>query len=74
MVVTEKCDVYSFGMVVCETIMGMHPGDLVTSLSSSSTQNTKLSDILDSRLSYPRRTRIANDSSYCVFGSQMFAF
>ena len=74
MVVTEKCDVYSFGMVVLETIMGMHPGELVTSLSSSSTQNTKLSDILYSRLSYPRRTRIANDSSYCVFGAQMFAF
>ena len=74
MVVTEKCDVYSFGMVVLDTIMGMHPGELVTSLSSSSTQNTKLSDILDSRLSYTRRTRIANDSSYCVFGAQMFAF
>ena len=61
MVVTEKCDVYSFGMVALETMMGMHPGELVTSLSSSSTQNTKLSDILDSRLSYPRRTQIAND-------------
>ena len=66
MVVTEKCDVYSFGMVVLETIMGMHPGELVTSLSSSSTQNTKLSDILDSRLSYPRRTQIANDIALIV--------
>ena len=56
MMVKEKRDVYSFGMVVLEAIMGMHPGELVTSLSSSSTQNTKLSDILDSRLSYPRRT------------------
>ena len=74
MVETEKCDVYSFGMVVCETIMGMHPRELVISLSSTSTQNTKLSDILDSRLSYPRRTRIAKDNSYCVFGAQMFAF
>ena len=66
MVVTEKCDVYSFGMVVLETIMGMHPKELVTSLSSSSTQNTKLSDILDSRLSYPRHTRIANDIALIV--------
>ena len=74
MVVTEKFDVYSFGMVVLETIMGMHPRELVTSLSSSSTRNTKLSDILDSHLSYPRHTRIANDSSYCVFGAQIFAF
>ena len=74
MVVMEKCDVYSFGIVVLETIMGMHPGELVTSLSSLSTQDTKLSDILDSRLSYPRRTRIGNDNSYCVFGAQIFAF
>ena len=66
MVVTEKCDVYSFGMVALETMMGMHPRELVTSLSSSSTQNTKLSDILDSRLSYPRRTQIANDIALIV--------
>ena len=66
MVVTEKCDVYSFGMVALETTMGMHPGELVTSLSSSSTQNITLSDILDSRLSYPKRTRIANDIALIV--------
>ena len=52
---------YSFGMVALETMMGMHPGELVTLFSSSSTQNTKLGDILDSRLSYPRCTQIAND-------------
>ena len=61
MVVSEKCDVYCFGVVALKMLMGMHPGELVTLLSSSSTQNTTLSDILDSRLSYPRRTGIAND-------------
>ena len=61
MVVTEKCDVYSFGMVALETMMGMHPGELVTSLSSSSTQNTTLKDVLDSLLSFPKSTRVAND-------------
>ena len=69
MVVTEKCDMYSFGMVALETMMGMHPGELVTSLSSSSTQNTKLSDILDARLSYPRHTQIANDIALIVSSS-----
>ena len=60
MVVTEKCDVYSFGMVALETMMGMHPGELVTSLSSSSAQNTTLKDVLDSRLSSPKSIQVAN--------------
>ncbi|CAH1413964.1 unnamed protein product [Lactuca virosa] len=30
MVATEKCDVYSFGIVVLEVIMGKHPGELPT--------------------------------------------
>ncbi|GKU97124.1 hypothetical protein SLEP1_g10304 [Rubroshorea leprosula] len=55
-VVTEKCDVYSFGVVALEELMGRHPGELLTSLSSSSSslQNVMLSDILDTRLSPPR--------------------
>jgi serine/threonine protein kinase len=28
-VVTEKIDVYSFGVIVLEVIMGRHPGDLL---------------------------------------------
>ncbi|XP_034684080.1 MDIS1-interacting receptor like kinase 2-like [Vitis riparia] len=46
MVVTEKCDVYSF-----EIMMGKHPRELVTILSSFSTRNIMLVDILDPRLS-----------------------
>ncbi|GLT32004.1 hypothetical protein SLA2020_067010 [Shorea laevis] len=54
--VTEKCDVYSFGVVALEVLMGRHPGELLTSLSSSpsSLQNVMLSDTLDTRLLPPR--------------------
>ncbi|GKU97125.1 hypothetical protein SLEP1_g10305 [Rubroshorea leprosula] len=54
--VTEKCDVYSLGVVALEVLMGRHHGELLTSLSSSpsSLQNVMLGDILDTRLSPPR--------------------
>ncbi|KAM4080307.1 hypothetical protein ACJW30_11G004900 [Castanea mollissima] len=51
MVVNEKCDVYSFSVVVLETIMGRHPGELISSLASSSTQHIILKNVLDPRLS-----------------------
>ncbi|XP_058082403.1 MDIS1-interacting receptor like kinase 2-like [Magnolia sinica] len=51
--VTEKCDVYSFGVVALEVMMGSHPGELFSSLSSSSRQDTLLKDMLDQRLSDP---------------------
>ncbi|XP_062009016.1 probable leucine-rich repeat receptor-like protein kinase At1g35710 [Rosa rugosa] len=60
MEVNEKCDVYSFGVLTLEVIMGKHPGDLMISVLSSSlsTSNTVLDtplrDILDQRLSAPR--------------------
>ncbi|KAK9047438.1 hypothetical protein V6N11_053282 [Hibiscus sabdariffa] len=38
MKVTEKCDVYSFGVFIMEVIMGSHPGDLISTLPSSSLQ------------------------------------
>ncbi|XP_065621703.1 MDIS1-interacting receptor like kinase 2-like isoform X1 [Quercus suber] len=60
MVVTEKCDVYSFGMVALEILMGKHPGELLTSLSTLSSQNLMLNEILDQRLPPPTRS-IAQD-------------
>ncbi|CAL5435675.1 unnamed protein product [Camellia sinensis] len=61
MEVNEKCDVYSFGVLALEVIMGKHPGDLISSLlsstSSSSTltaQRIFLKDVLDQRLLPPR--------------------
>ncbi|KAF7819684.1 putative leucine-rich repeat receptor-like protein kinase [Senna tora] len=51
-VVTEKCDVYSFGVVVVEIMMGRHPGEVLSSLwsTSASAQQLLLKDILDPRL------------------------
>ncbi|GLT36142.1 hypothetical protein SLA2020_105440 [Shorea laevis] len=58
-VVTEKCDVYSVGVVALEVLMGRHPGELLTLLSKPySLQNVMLSDVLDTCLSPPRSTTI----------------
>nr|GME17781.1 MDIS1-interacting receptor like kinase 2-like [Ipomoea batatas] len=53
-----KCDVYSFGVVTLEMIIGKHPGDLITCLSSSSISTMDgmlFSDLLDSRVSTQKR-------------------
>uniref|UniRef100_A0A6N2K2W7 non-specific serine/threonine protein kinase n=1 Tax=Salix viminalis TaxID=40686 RepID=A0A6N2K2W7_SALVM len=49
MMVTEKCDAYSFGVVALETLMGRHPGDIL----SSSDQAITLKEVLDPRLPPP---------------------
>ena len=51
MEVTEKCDVYSFGVLTLEILMGKHPGDFLTS--SSDMIDTPLTKILDQRLPSP---------------------
>ncbi|TQE02667.1 hypothetical protein C1H46_011736 [Malus baccata] len=52
--VTEKCDVYSFGVLALEVIMGKRLGDLISSISSpSNCENKLLKDVLDQRLSPP---------------------
>ncbi|KAK9019259.1 hypothetical protein V6N11_053785 [Hibiscus sabdariffa] len=61
MVVTEKCDVYSFGVLVLEILMGKHPGELLVSLPKLSSNNIMLSGILDPRLSLPSDRRVAKD-------------
>ncbi|KAI8016319.1 MDIS1-interacting receptor like kinase 2 [Camellia lanceoleosa] len=56
MEVNEKLDVYSFGVLMLEVLMGKHPGDLITHVSSSpvTAHDILLKDILDSRLPIPR--------------------
>ncbi|KAL6296977.1 hypothetical protein ACE6H2_005119 [Prunus campanulata] len=68
MEVNEKCDVYSFGVVALEIVVGRHPGDLISYLSTgSSSSSSSLSssssallanqmlvvDVLDQRISLP---------------------
>ncbi|XP_072958034.1 MDIS1-interacting receptor like kinase 2-like [Typha angustifolia] len=53
MIVTTKCDVYSFGVVALEVLMGTHPGDFITILSSTDVGLALANDILDQRLSFP---------------------
>ena len=60
MEVNEKCDVYSFGVLTMEMLIGKHPGDLISNMSSSSssakklpTYNILLKDVLDQRLTHP---------------------
>ncbi|KAI3869277.1 hypothetical protein MKW92_010613 [Papaver armeniacum] len=62
MKVTEKCDVYSFGVIILEVLMGSHPSEIITLLSqillsaSSSSeleQNIRLRDILDPCIGTP---------------------
>ncbi|KAI3832335.1 hypothetical protein MKW92_022283 [Papaver armeniacum] len=62
MKVTEKCDVYSFGVLVLEVLHGRHPSEIITllspTLSSPSTSNVSvknimLKDILDECLEAP---------------------
>ena len=53
MVLTEKCDVYSFGAVVLEVLMGKHPGDLLLPFFCLMQQPGKFNDILDRRITAP---------------------
>ncbi|MFQ6630693.1 hypothetical protein Gotur_008570 [Gossypium turneri] len=67
LVVTEKCDVYSFGVLALEILMGKHPGELLSILlssSSSSVQNIMLNEILDPRLSPPRSRKLVGDIAF----------
>ncbi|KAJ7969159.1 putative Receptor protein kinase [Quillaja saponaria] len=59
MKVNEKCDVYSYGVLTLEVVLGQHPGDLISSLFSpssssvcSTARNLLLKYVLDQRLSH----------------------
>uniref|UniRef100_M8B9Z6 non-specific serine/threonine protein kinase n=1 Tax=Aegilops tauschii TaxID=37682 RepID=M8B9Z6_AEGTA len=47
MVLTEKCDVYSFSVVALEVLIGKHPGDLLLPFFCRTEQPGKFKDILD---------------------------
>ncbi|KAF5802317.1 putative protein kinase RLK-Pelle-LRR-XI-1 family [Helianthus annuus] len=51
MEVNEKCDVYSFGVITLEIIMGKHPGDFLTS--SQDFEGVSWTEIPDQRLPPP---------------------
>ncbi|CAL5386036.1 unnamed protein product [Camellia sinensis] len=53
MKVTEKCDVYSFGVLALKVIEGKHPGDFIMSLLTPAVESIQLKDVLDQRLSLP---------------------
>nr|XP_027076857.1 MDIS1-interacting receptor like kinase 2-like [Coffea arabica] len=60
MEVNEKCDVYSFGVLALEVIMGKHPGDFILSTLSASSSTSAvygvlLRDIVDPRLLSPSK-------------------
>ncbi|XP_028790659.1 MDIS1-interacting receptor like kinase 2-like [Neltuma alba] len=55
MAVSEKCDVFSFGVLAFEILMGKHPGDLISHLQSfDDVPNMNFKEILDPRLSPPK--------------------
>ncbi|KAF7804610.1 MDIS1-interacting receptor like kinase 2-like [Senna tora] len=51
--VTEKCDVFSFGVVALEMMLGKHPGDFLATFSSMENQHLLLKDVIDQRLVPP---------------------
>ncbi|KAG2683178.1 hypothetical protein I3760_10G020800 [Carya illinoinensis] len=56
MKITEQCDVYSFGVLALEVIMGKYPSDFISSIKSSDPSiemGIQLKDVLDQRLSLP---------------------
>ncbi|MED6176403.1 hypothetical protein PIB30_087868, partial [Stylosanthes scabra] len=66
-VVTEKSDVFSYGVLALEIISGKHPADLILHIQASSDSNIiKLNEILDPRLSHPTNEHILKDLALIV--------
>ncbi|XP_043696307.1 MDIS1-interacting receptor like kinase 2-like [Telopea speciosissima] len=65
MVVTEKCDIYSFGVLALEIILGRHPGELISSVSLPNRKDIILHDVLDTRLQSPTQS-VAQDLTFSM--------
>jgi len=52
-VVTAKCDVYSFGVLVLEIVMGMYPSEIQSLASRVQHHELVMEDMLDKRPSSP---------------------
>ncbi|KAJ0790646.1 putative protein kinase RLK-Pelle-LRR-XI-1 family [Helianthus annuus] len=50
---SSNCDVYSFGIVTLEVMMGKHPGDLISLMSRSNVKELANNVILDQRIQPP---------------------
>ncbi|XP_058203880.1 MDIS1-interacting receptor like kinase 2-like [Rhododendron vialii] len=62
MAVTEKCDVYSFGVLTLEILMGSLPGELNSNLYSSvDNERIQLADVLDPRLPPPSSQKLQDE-------------
>ncbi|KAI9161459.1 hypothetical protein LWI28_017679 [Acer negundo] len=61
MAVTEKCDVYSFGVLVLEILMGRHLGELISDINSLRDRSIDLKTMLDPRLSPPLTPKLTHE-------------
>ncbi|KAF5477585.1 hypothetical protein F2P56_004209 [Juglans regia] len=74
MKITEKCDVYSFGVLSLEVIMEKYPGDFIFLFKSSPSveMGIQLKDVLDQRLQFPvpqvegKLIRVAEITTECL--------
>jgi len=66
MEVNEKCDVYSFGVLAWEILLGKHPGDFISSSSTGvalTVDHLTLMDNLDQRLPPPTKSLVKEMTS-----------
>ncbi|XP_012090763.1 MDIS1-interacting receptor like kinase 2-like [Jatropha curcas] len=61
--VTEKCDVYSFGVLALEVMIGKHPAELISYLQSLTDRCICLEDVLDGRISPPTDQQLTDKLS-----------
>lgn len=63
MTVSEKCDVFSFGVLAFEVLMGKHSGDLIFHIQTCGYENINMKENLDPRVSPPTRQHVLKDLS-----------